>query len=1111
LSIVTAYKRWSSTQLMIVRFDGPENRIDACHLLPKICCYRRSLQWIEDLYVFFFAIFFYSVISAAAHAPEGAVYKVYQFADDNVPQMDGDTSDWDQVPIEYFFDLHDHTEVKEGKGIEHNTADLHIKRVAVGWNERLNRLYFMAEVADNIHLFEKPAAHIDSLKNNGTGAFVHGSDIFEIVIDADHGGERVVNLSDDEAEEMRLRSAFAQNYHLYMPPLNNGSFWNWMWGWATWTDDPAYSDVGWRFEGEHGSDGTVIYECYLTPFDDLDPAGPESSIVHDLTEGAIIGLSWAFLDADAGTAQQRAFWSLSGERQMAANAAFLSDFELMPVGARTGDPAESPPGTFSLTPQVDLDLQPVPLVVPEKFRGLVPDGLTMNLPPGFSAKVFAATGLEGPRLMDFSPAGVLHVANMKVGGASVFKPPAGAGKSQIVALPDEDGDGVADRVVVAVDGLSWANSLVFDSQGALYVADSHELLRFGDGDGDGVYEQRELLAEIPGWHEDPTDVQHITRTIVIDEKNSKIYVSIGSSCDICRETEDERAVVLQFDMDGAGRRIFASGIRNAIGLDLHPVTNELWAVNNGHGREGWLLPPEWIDIVRDGGFYGWPLAYPHQVYVDFSIAQYAAMLPVSLEDSSKVERMRRPVAQIPAHLAPMDLHFYTGDAFPARFREAAFFALRAGRRAPSPGYKVMALFSEPDGSNARVADFLTGFEPDPLDRGNVWGYPVGIAEDAQGNLYVSSDWDSHAIIKVVPGRIDARLEGTLPETVFSGRPLEIDAVVQVDARAEGEAPVVTADLSGFGGSADLPLPAIGDNRYRLQVSLPPLEPGSRVLVIRVEQQTPLDRLATIVQHRILVAPGADLVIAGDRLGPAWTLGLDGGLETAARENSAALSFQADKDQSSSWLGWRVSLEPEGPLDINGYSVLRFAFHRGDVEIGDRDRFSVAVQPGKNINLFGEGLVDKSVAGWQAVEIPLELFELAEPVERIRFLGTLKGTFHFNDLRIRTAAAVPETAVLEERTAAVPGDFALQQNRPNPFNSDTVIRFALPTHGEVELHVYNLTGQRVATLVEGAREAGTYAVRWDGRNASGQPLASGVYLYRLRSGERVESRKLLLLK
>ena len=182
-----------------------------------------------------------------------------------------------------------------------------------------------------------------------------------------------------------------------------------------------------------------------------------------------------------------------------------------------------------------------------------------------------------------------------------------------------------------------------------------------------------------------------------------------------------------------------------------------------------------------------------------------------------------------------------------------------------------------------------------------------------------------------------------------------------------------------------------------------------------------------------------------------------------------------------------------------------------MEIGDRERFSVAVQPGKNINLFGEGLVDRSLAGWQVVEVPLELFELSGPVERVRFLGTLKGTFHLDDLRMRTAAPAPETAVLEEPSAAVPGAFSLEQNNPNPFNSSTVIRFGLPMSGEVELLVYNLAGQRVATLIEGVREAGAYAVQWDGRNASGQSLASGVYLYRLQSNERVESRKLLLLK
>jgi hypothetical protein len=104
-----------------------------------------------------------------------------------------------------------------------------------------------------------------------------------------------------------------------------------------------------------------------------------------------------------------------------------------------------------------------------------------------------------------------------------------------------------------------------------------------------------------------------------------------------------------------------------------------------------------------------------------------------------------------------------------------------------------------------------------------------------------------------------------------------------------------------------------------------------------------------------------------------------------------------------------------------------------------------------------------------------------------------------------------TAVLEEQITTVPAALSLDQNYPNPFNSSTVIRFSLPTTEEVELGVYDLAGQRVALLVSGIREAGTYAVSWDGRDDRGRELASGVYLYRLGAGEREETRKLALLR
>ena len=513
-----------------------------------------------------------------------------------------------------------------------------------------------------------------------------------------------------------------------------------------------------------------------------------------------------------------------------------------------------PPDTVRMTPEVDLGLHSVPLIVPDKFARTVPRDLTLNLPPGFTVKVFAAIGLEGPRFMAWSPEGVLHLTNMKAGGADEFEP-SGDSSSQIIALPDRDGDGVADTAIVAATQLRWAHSLAF-YQGDMYVADTHQVIKFSDRDGDLVYEERQVFADdIP-----TASTPHITRTIISDENNGLFYLSVGSTCDVCRERDPERATVLQFKADGTERRIFATGLRNAVGLTLHPITGALWATNNGHSERVNTLPPEWIDIIRDGGCYGWPFAYAYQVYIDFNrTGSYRRMLPLSREDSLLVQRMERPVALVDAHVAPMGIHFYAQDRFPPQYRNAAFVAYRAGFRGPDPGHKIVALFAESDGSNARVGDFLTGFWPKPPDRATIWGKPVGITTDAQGSLYLTSDWVNH-------------------------------------------------------------------------------------LVLKVEYQ---------------------------------------------------------------------------------------------------------------------------------------------------------GT--------------PATAVLEERVSSSGSSFSLEQNYPNPFNSRTVIRFSLPESQAVELFVYDLAGQQVATLLAGTRPAGVYSIGWDGRDDLGGDLASGLYLYRLRTGSRVATRKLMLLK
>ena len=186
---------------------------------------------------------------------------------------------------------------------------------------------------------------------------------------------------------------------------------------------------------------------------------------------------------------------------------------------------------YSLALTVDLQLAPVQVHVPEKFSFLG-DDLVFELPPGFDARIFAATGLEGPRFMAWSPEGVLHVANMKVEGSEwaprhdTSTPPARDQMfAQIVALPDRDGDGVADTTLVVAANLWFPHSLQF-YQNDLYVGDMHEVVRLRDNDGDGVYEERTVvIGNLPAGY-------HRTRTILFDKISDKLYLSIGSSCDL---------------------------------------------------------------------------------------------------------------------------------------------------------------------------------------------------------------------------------------------------------------------------------------------------------------------------------------------------------------------------------------------------------------------------------------------------------------------------------------------------------------------------------------------------------------------------------------------------
>ena len=232
--------------------------------------------------------------------------------------------------------------------------------------------------------------------------------------------------------------------------------------------------------------------------------------------------------------------------------------------------------------------------------------------------------------------------------------------------------------------------------------------------------------------------------------------------------------------------------------------------------------------------------------------------------------------------------------------------------------------------------------------------------------------------------------------------------------------------------------------------------------------------------------------------------------TIVHQGTTALQVQTTSGRS------RLFYHAPEPLDPVGYAYLHFAFHPGDVEVAEESAFRVDLGANQVDILGAAGAgVDPTLREWQVVDVPIKRFGIngQTSIEQIAFSGNLQGTFYLDDIRLVAAKPIasPSTAVLEEHTGAVPDVFALDQNFPNPFNSGTVISFALPALSDATLTVYNLVGQKVATLLDDTHAAGTYTVRWDGRDDAGQTLASGMYLYRFRAGTQAITRKLLILR
>ena len=397
-----------------------------------------------------------------------------------------------------------------------------------------------------------------------------------------------------------------------------------------------------------------------------------------------------------------------------------------PTSTPTATPTTRPTPTPSqaTTPTAPPTATRVSDQIP-KLQGENDTKFPLIIPAGFRISRFTPVPIGPIRFMAFSPDGVLFVSMPSRTGLYSGNRSGGA----VFALPDRDRDGKVDEVTPVITGLNnLPHGLAF-YDGYLYIAAETSVSRYSYL-GDGNLGAREMIVEnLP-------KAGHVSRTVGFGPSN-KMYVSIGSSCNVCEEKEQQRAVVMEYTPDGSGGRVFAEGTRNAVGFVFHPVTGEIWATENGRDALGDDLPPDEINIFREGRHYGWPFCYGKRIP------------DPAFNDPSKCTATEESLHDIQAHSAPLGLRFIDSPEFPEEWQGDLLVAYHGSwnRREPT-GYKVVRMAV--DGSTIiSEEDFIHGWL---LESGTSLGRPVDLIFDPEdGALYISDD-KAGMIYRVARGR-----------------------------------------------------------------------------------------------------------------------------------------------------------------------------------------------------------------------------------------------------------------------------------------------------------------------------------------------------------------------
>lgn len=368
------------------------------------------------------------------------------------------------------------------------------------------------------------------------------------------------------------------------------------------------------------------------------------------------------------------------------------------------------------------------------------DGETPVAPTGFRVTKYA-DGFQNPRWIYITPNGDVLVAEANSVNSAIKKIEnkiigksksvnTGRSANRITILADKNDDGVPEIRQTFLSGLNQPfGMLVIGNQ--FYVGNTDGLFEYPyeAGQTEIKADGKKIVSLPKGGYNN-----HWTRNVITNTSHDKIYISVGSGSNVAEhgmDNEVRRADILEVNIDGSGEKIFASGLRNPVGMDWAPGTHNLWAAVNERDELGDELVPDYLTHVKEGAFYGWPYSY------------FGKSIDPRIKEKDQrpdlVEKAIKPDVSLGAHTASLGLAFYTGKSFPSRYHNGAFVTQHGSwNKSSLVGYKVLFIPFHGGKPSGPPEDFLTGFIANE-DKSEVHGRPVGIAVMQDGSLLVADD------------------------------------------------------------------------------------------------------------------------------------------------------------------------------------------------------------------------------------------------------------------------------------------------------------------------------------------------------------------------------------